>query len=123
MLGDRPVDITLRRAISTLSTWQKIKMTYNCLFSNEKLNEEELEKYKQKDVLEQLIGELAIEFPGLSRVMVQERDEYLAHSLWSVCQSTEPGANIVGVVGIGHSAGIQANWDTVERINIAQLVE
>lgn len=123
MLGDRPVDITLRRAIATLSTWQKIKMTYNCLFSNEKLNEEELEKYKQKDVLEQLIGELSEEFPGLSEVMVRERDQYLAYSLWKLCQSTEPGANVVGVVGIGHSAGIKANWDTVENVNIDELLK
>lgn len=97
-------------------------MTYNCLFSNEKLDEVELERYKQKDVLEQLIGELATEFPGLSRVMVTERDQYLAYSLWNVCQSTEPGANIVGVVGIGHSAGIKANWDSVESVNIAELI-
>lgn len=52
LLGDRPVDITLRRAISTLSAWQKVKMTYNCVFSSEKLDHDELEKFKKKDVLE-----------------------------------------------------------------------
>lgn len=52
MLGDRPIDITLRRAIATLTTWQKIKITFHCLFNYEKLKEEELERYKQKDVLE-----------------------------------------------------------------------
>ncbi|KAH9408071.1 hypothetical protein TYRP_011727 [Tyrophagus putrescentiae] len=122
MLGDRPVDITLRRAISTLSTWQKIKMTYNCLFTSETLNAEELERYKQKDVLEQLIGELSEEFPGLSRVMVEERDQYLAHSLLDACHQAKPGEPVVGVVGIGHSAGIKAHWDTVESINVAELV-
>lgn len=116
------MDITLRRAISTLSTWQKVKMTYNCLFTTEKLDEKELERYKQKDVLEQLIGELSEEFPGLSKVMVDERDLYLAHSLYSVVQSSEPGANIVGVVGIGHSAGIKAHWDSAESINVSELV-
>ena len=123
MLGDRPVDITLRRAISTLSTWQKIKMTYNCLFANEKLDEEELEKYKQKDVLEQLISELTEEFPGLSKVMVEERDQYLAQSIWGVCQSVDPGASVVAVVGIGHSAGIKAHWDNAENIDISKLIE
>lgn len=52
MLGDRPIDITLRRAIATLSAWQKIKITFHCLFNYEKLKAEELERYKQKDVLE-----------------------------------------------------------------------
>ena len=122
VLGDRPVDITLRRAIATLSIWQKIKMTYNCLFSNEKLNEEKLEKYKKKDVLEELIGEMAKEFPGLSHVMVTERDQYLAHSLWHVCQQAQPDSNIVGVVGIGHSSGIETHWNKVHEVNIRELI-
>lgn len=42
---------------------------------------EDIEKCKDKDVLEQLLTEMAGEFPSLSRVFVEERDVYLCHSL------------------------------------------
>lgn len=63
MLGDRPIDITLRRAIATLTTWQKIKITFHCLFNYEKLKEEELERYKQKDVLEVCLNIFFLQYP------------------------------------------------------------
>lgn len=52
ILGDRPVEITLRRAMTTLTLWQKVKLIFNCIFSNDKFSEEELEKFKEKDILE-----------------------------------------------------------------------
>ncbi|XP_075589520.1 traB domain-containing protein [Dermatophagoides farinae] len=122
MLGDRPIDITLRRAIATLSAWQKIKITFHCLFNYEKLKAEELERYKQKDVLEQLVDEFSAEFPGLSRVMVDERDMFLVDSLRNAAKTTPPNSTIVGVVGIGHVAGIRDKWQK-EDINVEELIK
>ncbi len=54
-LGDRPVHITLRRAISSLSVWQKLKLAFGIIFNNETISKEEVEKCKQKDLLEVFI--------------------------------------------------------------------
>uniref|UniRef100_A0A2C9L135 TraB domain-containing protein n=1 Tax=Biomphalaria glabrata TaxID=6526 RepID=A0A2C9L135_BIOGL len=35
ILGDRPIQITLRRALASLSIWQRIKLAYAILFSKE----------------------------------------------------------------------------------------
>ncbi|KPM04882.1 TraB domain-containing protein [Sarcoptes scabiei] len=172
ILGDRPIDITFRRAIATLSVWQKIKIAYHIwLINKENLKEEELEKYKQKDILKflfpsskssaskpkqshtlthtnpdsqklrnrcrrehskelihqktiyqyQLVDELAKEFPGLAKTIIEERDSFLAHSLWSNAQVIEPGCNMVGVVGIGHLQGIRNKWNEVHLIDIKEL--
>ena len=51
-LGDRPVHITLRRAISSLSVWQKIRLAFGIIFNNESISKEEVEKCKQRDLLE-----------------------------------------------------------------------
>lgn len=59
LLGDRPIDITLRRAMAMLSFWQKMKMVWNC-FSFDKLDKKELEKYKQRDVLDVSIADLLV---------------------------------------------------------------
>ena len=58
-LGDRPIQITLKRALATLTTWQKIKLAVNVLTSSDKITPEEVEKMKQKDLLESLLEEMA----------------------------------------------------------------
>ena len=43
-----------------------------------------MEKCKERDLLENMLAEMAGEFPALSRVFVTERDLFLAHSLQMV---------------------------------------
>ncbi|GFR92045.1 TraB domain-containing protein [Elysia marginata] len=86
ILGDRPIQITLRRALSSLSVWQRLKLAYAILFSKEPITKEDVEKCKQKDMLEQMIEEMTGEFPALGEAFVKERDIYLAHSLRRVAQ-------------------------------------
>lgn len=47
---------------------------------------EDVEKCKQKDLLEEMLKEMTGEFPGLSKVFVEERDTFLAHSLKHAAQ-------------------------------------
>ena len=74
----------------------------------------------------------------MSRVFVQERDLYLAHSLklaanrpfghhGSTSKSptqdlTNEEPVVVGVVGIGHVPGIVQNWETVKPEDVAKVV-
>lgn len=69
-----------------------------------------------------LIKELSNDYPGLCKVMVDERDQFLAYSLWTATLASAPGSSIVGVVGIGHSAGICNKWNNVQDIDINELV-
>lgn len=118
-LGDRPVGITLRRAIHSLSLWQKLQLMWCLLTSKEPISKEEVERCKQHDLLEEMMREMAGEFPALSRVFVKERDLYLVHSLRLATEpmprASEAGefgpAVVVGVVGIGHVQGIVENWE------------
>ncbi|XP_052779945.1 traB domain-containing protein-like [Mya arenaria] len=119
-LGDRPIQITLSRALSSLSWWQTIKLAYHLITSKDSISKEDVEKCKQKDLLEEMLKEMTGEFPGLSRVFVQERDTFLAHALKHAAQPLpnpdDPTGHIpsvvVGVVGMGHVPGIKINWET-----------
>lgn len=121
-LGDRPIQITLRRALSSLSVWQKIRLAWYLLTSNDPISKEDVEKCKQKDLLEEMLKEMTGEFPGLSEVFVKERDTFLAHSLRHAAQPLPhpiiPGAHlpsvVVGVVGMGHVPGIKENWEELQ---------
>lgn len=44
-------------------------------------SKEEIERCKQKDLLEEMLAEMTGEFPELSHVFVKERDIYLTYSL------------------------------------------
>ncbi len=61
-LGDRPIHITLKRALASLTTWQKIKLAFNVLTSRDEITKEDVERCKQKDLLESMLEEMAGEF-------------------------------------------------------------
>lgn len=116
-LGDRPINVTLQRAIKGLSLWQSMKLVFKLMSFDENITKEEVEQCKQKDLLEELMKEMAGEYPAFGEVFVNERDMYLCYSLQmatrSVAMLHAPGSephNVVGVMGIGHCAGVTRNW-------------
>ncbi|KAF4517517.1 hypothetical protein B566_EDAN006519 [Ephemera danica] len=127
-LGDRPINITLHRALSSLSWWQTLKLAWHMIFSDDTISKEEVERCKQRDLLEEMLAEMAGEFPALGRVFVQERDLFLAHSLALACQPVPQNggvvpAKVVGVVGIGHVPGIIQHWGRVTEDDIAPIMQ
>jgi pheromone shutdown-related protein TraB len=103
-LADREIQVTLRRAWSHSSLWNKMKMIASLLasiFSNEKLSEEEIEQLKQKNALQDMMEELADYLPSVKEVLIDERDHYLAANIYNA-----PGSRIVAVIGAGHVRGI-----------------
>jgi len=123
--GDRPINITLRRALAALGPWQKLRLGWNILTSRDSITREEVERCKDRDLLENMLAEMAGEFPALSRVFVGERDLFLAHSLQMAAESPVPGATVptvVGVVGIGHVPGMVENWGKVSREQVKEVV-
>jgi pheromone shutdown protein TraB len=106
ILGDRPIEITLKRAWVGLTMWQKIKLLYEVVkLSVTDISADDIEKLKNKDLLSEVIKECTAQFPGLAIPLIEERDAFLCHSL-----RTCPGKVIVGVVGMGHVPGIHARW-------------
>ncbi|XP_047506942.1 traB domain-containing protein-like isoform X3 [Pieris napi] len=122
-LGDRAIDITLHRAIASLSWGQTFRFIWHLLTYNQSISLEEVEKCKQKKMLEDMLEEMSDEFPALKRVFVVERDMYLCHSLQvAALQIRREPCRIVGVVGIGHMAGIVEHWGKITSEDIAPLL-
>lgn len=105
-LCDRDVRVTLRRAWGALSLWRKAELIATLLtavLEAPELDEAELRRLRQQDVLTRLMEELGAAFPGIKGVLIDERDAYLATRLREA-----PGARVVAVVGAGHVAGMAA---------------
>ena len=118
-LCDRDVRITLRRAWGALSLWRKAELIATLLtavLEAPELDEEELRRLRQQDVLTRLMQELGAALPGIKGVLIDERDAYLATRLRQA-----PGERIVAVVGAGHVTGMIEALTSGRHADLAAL--
>ncbi len=118
-LADRDIRTTLSRTWRLMGFWTKIKLMAQLITSVgevDNITEEDIEKMKKKDVLEMLLSEIGESLPELRRILIDERDQYLAYKI-----RTAPGLKIVAVVGAGHVPGIKRCWN--EPIDTTALDE
>lgn len=104
VLADRDVSTTLRRTWSRLSWWSLFKLLISSLgglFESAEISQEEVERLKRSDALEEALKELAQHLPEVQQTLVDERDQYLAARIYS-----SPGQKVLAVVGAGHIQGI-----------------
>jgi len=58
------------------------------------------------DILQEVMGNLHKKFPGISRILIHERDVYIANRIISLLK-TFPEKKICAVIGLGHLNGIK----------------
>ncbi|XP_002441332.2 traB domain-containing protein [Sorghum bicolor] len=123
ILGDRPVQITLRRTWGKMSLWHRAKFLYYIIFqsiflpSPEELNKM-LKDMDDVDMLTLVIQEMSKAFPSLMDTLLHERDMYMSSML---LKSAREYSSVVAVVGKGHVAGIKKNWQ--QPIQVKCLLE
>ncbi|KAH7331763.1 hypothetical protein KP509_20G049400 [Ceratopteris richardii] len=112
VLGDRDIQVTLRRTWGKMSMWHKTKfilvLIYQSLFlpQAEQLNEL-IEKLKDADILTVAFEELSKFSPTLLETLINERDMFMSAALQKVA---EQHSSVVAVVGRGHISGIAKYW-------------
>ena len=109
-LIDRDVGTTLKRAWAALGFWGRSKLMAGLaagVFVEEDVDEADIEKLKQGDMLESSFGEFAQETPQLFEAVIAERDRYMAAKLRAAGAAGE-AKEILAVVGAGHLKGLAA---------------
>lgn len=105
-LVDRDVKITIKRALASMSLTEKVKLAFGFLegiAEGEELDRDLLERLKEKDILDELMDELAREIPAAKEVLLDERNAYIASELQQI-----PAKTVVAVLGAGHIDGVVA---------------
>ncbi|MFH2044850.1 MAG: TraB/GumN family protein [Pseudomonadota bacterium] len=118
--ADRDIRVTLSRVWRNIGFWGKAKLIFQLILSLGDvgdITENDIEKMKQEDVLETLLAEVGQSLPVLKKILIDERDMYLAEKI-----KTAPGNKIVAVVGAGHVKGIKANWDNDIDIESLEII-
>lgn len=103
-LCDRDIRVTMGRAWQSIPWYRKLVLAASTLGKSlvtPELDEDELRRIRQRDVMTELMTELGASFPSLKRVLIDERDAYLAQNI-----KDSEGQTIVAVVGAGHVAGM-----------------
>jgi pheromone shutdown-related protein TraB len=107
-LIDRDIGTTLKRAWYSLGFWGRSKLMAgltSSLLINEKVEESEIEKLKEGDILESSFGEFAESTPQLYEKIIAERDRYMAAQLRDQTQADKP-REVLAVIGAGHLKGL-----------------
>ncbi len=119
-LCDRDIRITLRRAWKSTSLFRKFYLLTALiagLFDSEDIDEKKLEELKNQDVLTELMAEMGDSLPEMKRVLIDERDIYMAEQIRQT-----PGECIIAVVGAGHVEGIKRSLVKERQAPLAELL-
>lgn len=101
---DRDVQVTFKRIWGNLKMFKRIELLTSLIFSafeSDEINEDDIESLKQSDLLYESVKELDDKLPEISRVLLHERNEYMAEKIKAL-----PYNNVVVVIGAAHTEGI-----------------
>lgn len=107
-LIDRDLATTLKRSYRAVPWYKRMMLTTGLLMStvsSEEIDEEQIEKLKEGDILESTFTEFAEQSPELYEALIAERDRYMAARLRQE-NSENAGKKILVVVGAGHLDGL-----------------
>ncbi len=104
LLIDRDITITFKRFWKELTFREKLKIVYSLLKSVFEEEEVDVEEMLKEDVLEILVKEFRDIAPSAARVLIDERDAYMAANL---IEASKRYSSVVAVVGAGHRKGIE----------------
>ncbi|HOP29137.1 MAG TPA: TraB/GumN family protein [Spirochaetota bacterium] len=101
-LIDRNIGTTLKRAWRLTPLKHKFRFMGSLFFSdNEEFDNLDIEQLKKSDAIETLVNSFAEELPETKKVLIDERDLYLAYGIQQNLSNVT-----VAVVGAGHVPGI-----------------
>ncbi|MCX8172652.1 MAG: TraB/GumN family protein [Archaeoglobaceae archaeon] len=108
LLIDRDITITFKRLWNQMSFFEKLRFLYHILrgaFGRDL----DVEDILKEDIIDLLVKEFRKVSPKAAKVLIDERDEFMAFNL---IKAMEKYNKIVAVVGAGHKKGIM---DAIER--------
>lgn len=112
---DRDIGVTLKRTYAAVGFWRRMTLMSGLAMSlivKDDVDEAEIERLKEGDILESSFHEFASRDETLYRALIDERDRYMAASLRD--GNATPGQRVLAIVGAGHLAGL-ATYLTEDR--------
>jgi pheromone shutdown-related protein TraB len=125
VLADRPVSTTLTRAWRKVGFWSKAMIASQLASSvivREEVTPEEIEKLKSEDAIADLFKSLPRQFRSVQKILIGERDEYLAEKVRQAAAKISKGTVLV-VIGAGHLEGVKRVLEEDTAVDLRALDE
>ncbi len=106
---DRDIGVTLKRVYRSVPWWQRLSIFSGLLasvVSKEKIEEADIEKLKEGDMLETTFQEFAETSSEIYGPLIDERDRYMADEIYAAVKVEKP-KHLLAIVGAGHLKGIE----------------
>lgn len=120
VLIDRNIQTTLRRTWRNVGFFKKLMLLSETLTGvfdageEDEVNAETVEALKEKNKLDDAMGEFAKALPEVKGPLIDERDLFMVSKLKEIDART-----VVAVVGAGHVAGMTEHFDTeIDRASL-----
>ena len=107
-LIDRDLATTLKRSYRAVPWYKRMMLTTGLIMStvsSDEIDEEQIEKLKEGDILESTFTEFAEKSPELYNALIGERDRFMAARLRQE-NKDNAGKRILVVIGAGHLEGL-----------------
>ena len=120
-LVDRDIQTTLRRAWKSMGLKEKVGLFWALLTDEEQEEFELNEMLEDQDLLTSLMQELKEVSPGAGKVLIDERDEFIARKISEI----RGKGKVLAVLGAGHlngvsnmlNEGITSSDERMEKLN------
>ena len=116
-LIDRDLATTLKRSYRAVPWYKRIMLSTGLVMStvsSEEIDEEQIEKLKEGDILESTFTEFAEQSPELYEALISERDRFMAARLRQE-NTNNAGKRILVVIGAGHLEGLAKYLETDQQ--------
>jgi pheromone shutdown protein TraB len=109
---DKPIGQILEN-LKTIPVAEKVKIGIDSLVALFTIRSGRKAIFSASQDLDKVMIEFNVKYPTLSRILVQERDQYMADRLREILRLTS--GRVVAVVGLGHVRGIMENLAQFEQ--------
>lgn len=114
VLADRSIQITFLRIWRLLSFWEKMKLLFSFIMSedgDQEITEADLQAMLEEDMLSSVLKDMRAQFPKIGEILISERDQYLAAKI-----KEAPGNKVVAILGGAHVPGVKEEMDKTQDL-------
>ncbi len=115
-LIDQPIHITLKRLTSQITRKEKLNLIKELLFTPFSKNKIkfDLNKVPSQKLIKKMIEGTKTKYPTIHRVLVEERNRYMAKGLYKLMNSNLT-SKILAIVGAGHEKEIVGELKSIKK--------
>jgi len=111
---DRNVNLTVKRLVSEMTLWEKVKTMVGAFLSLTPLKREVSVSQFDQSFINEILKDFKKFSPNAYRVLIEERDNYMFERIYAIIRDEIKPTCMVVVIGAGHIKGIMSKLEAAK---------